>query len=419
MSERALYHSRDMKRPRAHDEVTREEVRARIRELTRLAKTDALGCFEGALGLLGGLVAFAAERAGREGGEACEPSLPARDAIRLVGRLLSEDARRANHEIDRETAWFQLFELWLGDDGGVLDDFDRLLPKMAVLESDRRLLVRLATDELGDLPLVFPGKGEPDVRRVVIKAARARLESLIAALLARDGRHAYALAVGKARQRDTGDASALVAALLRSRDSGAAIATAQRALEDPREMNAARLHALIAEAAAPRRAGKALRRHLETSFLRHPSESAFQALRATVPAEQWPNVRAKLLGHLQKHQREPSLVFKLYWDEGLLVDADGLVVTQPVDPDLLAGAAIKLAAHSPVIAAGWLLVAAYRLADSHAKSRWSDVIQHLVLARDLTARGDPDGGFDRVLRTFRFRHAHSPELLDRLSEAGL
>jgi hypothetical protein len=39
--------------------------------------------------------------------------------------------------------------------------------------------------------------------------------------------------------------------------------------------------------------------------------------------------------------------------------------------------------------------------------------------RDLSARGDAERGFGRVLRTFRFRHAHSPELLTRLSQAGL
>jgi hypothetical protein len=161
------------------------------------------------------------------------------------------------------------------------------------------------------------------------------------------------------------------------------------------------------------------RRHLETAFLRTPTEAAFKALRASVPPEQWPQVRSRLLGHLQKHQREPTLVFRLYWEEGMLLDADGLVVTQPVDPDFLADAAMKLASHSPVVAAGWLLVAAYRLADSYPRARWPDVIQHLVLVRDLTARGAPERGFDRVLRTFRFRHAHSPDLLSRLSQAGL
>jgi hypothetical protein len=397
---------------------TVDDAQSRIRELKRLAKTDALGSFEVALDLLRRIASEAASTAD-EPRDASDPGRPARALVKLMGRLLDEDAAREKHEIDRETAWFQLFEIWLDDDAGVLDDFEALLPRMATLESDRRLLVRLATDELGDLPLAFPERGEPDVRRVVIRASRSRLESLIAALLDRDGRHAYAVAVGRARQRDTGDSSALVDALLRSRHSGDAVAAAQRALEDPREINSARLHALISEVPAPLRAGRTLRRHLETSFLRHPSEKAFLALKETVPAEQWPDLRARLLGHLQKHQREPSLVFKLYWNEGLFVDADGLVVTQTVDPDLLAQSAIKLAAHSPLVAAGWLLVAAYRLADTHPKSRWSDVVQHLVLARDLTARGETEVGFDRVLRTFRFRHAHSPDLLLRLSQAGL
>jgi hypothetical protein len=254
---------------------------------------------------------------------------------------------------------------------------------------------------------------------VVLRAARARLESLIATLLKCDGRHGYAREVAEVVRRDTGSSAPLVEALLRSDDAGAAIAAAKRALEDPREIQPSRIQALLGEALGTGRARRSARRHLETAFLRSPSAKAFRAVKESVPDDQWPQVRARILGHLQKHQREPTLVFELYWSEGLLLDADGLVVTQPVDPDVLARAAGRLASHSPVVAAGWLLVAAHRLADSYPRSRWNDVIRHLVMVRDLTARGESERGFDRVLRTFRFRHAHSPELLSRLSQAGL
>jgi hypothetical protein len=367
------------------------DAAARIRALKALARSDVLGAFEGAVDLLREVVRAAASH---ESDGVHEEGLVrhARALLKLVERLLRQDARRREHEIDRESGWFVLFEIWLHDDAGLLDDFESFLAEAASLESDRRLLVRLASDELADLPVPFPLRDDTDVRRVVLRASRIRLESVIAALLARDGRHAYALAFSEARRNDPGSPAALVEALLRSCD---------------------------AEGGVPQGAGRAARLHLETAFLRAPTEKAFHAVKSAVPAEQWPSVRSRILGHLQKHQREPSLVFKLYWNEGLLVDADGLVVTQPVDPDLLARAAMKLKEHDPGVAAGWLLIAACRLADWFPRSRWPDVVEHLVAVRDLTSKNDREGEFHRVLRSFRFRHAQSPDLLDRLSEVGL
>jgi hypothetical protein len=333
----------------------------RERALRALLATDRLASFEGALQLLRDLTRAEARREAMPGTAA--PGSLAKQAaavLRLAARILKHDARRREHEIDRESAWFMLFDIWLEDEAGLIQDFEEFAADAATLPADRRLLVRLACDELADLPIVFPVGEAADVRRIVLRAARGRLESLIATLLACDG------------------------------DQGAPA---------------------VAE-------GRVIRRHLETAFLRHPTEKAFHAVKQAVPPDLWASVRARLLGHLQKHQRDPSLVFKLYWNEGLFVDADGLVVTQPVDPDLLATAAGKLKEHDPIVAAGWLLIAACRLADSFPRSRWGDVVRHLVAVRDLTG-GARRAEFDRVLRTFRFRHAQSPDLLHRLSEVGL
>jgi hypothetical protein len=363
----------------------------RLRVLRGMARTDALSSFEGALDVLRGLVRSAAREALDPVGTGESCARPARDALKLIGRLLKQDSRRREHEIDRESGWFLLFEIWIQDDAGLLDDFEGFLSEAALLGSDRRQLVKLAMDELGDLPLVFPLGSDGDVRRVVLKATRIRLESVIASLLSKDGRHAYAVAIRKEQPAEAHDSLDTTSAPIPSEE----------------------------RTGGGRGAGRALRLHLETAFLRNPSEESFHAIKTVVPETQWPDVRSRLLGHLQKHQREPSLVFKLYWDEGLFLDADGLVVTQPVDPDVLARAAMKLREHDPIVSAGWLLIAACRLADSFPKSRWPDVVGHLVVVRDLTASSDREGEFQRVLRTFRFRHAQSPDLLSRLSEVGL
>jgi hypothetical protein len=390
----------------------------RLAELRQLAKSDVLAAFEGAIDLLRDLVRAAAVHDRELMALRRDVPREAGAALTFLGGLLGEDARRKAHELDRESAWFTLFEIWLEDDAGLLRDFEGRVARIASLESDRRLLVRLATEALADLPVVFPaGDSGLDARRAVLAASRSRLESLIAALLAADGRHAYGLAVGENLRRRTGDSAILVEALLRSSDSDAAVAAAERALTDPREARSERIHALLGEAIERRSSGRALRIHLETAFLRHPTRASFAAVKRAVPAEQWPRVRTRLLGHLQKHQREPTLTFQLYWDEGLVLDADGLVVTQPVDPDVLARAANALATSDPTVAAGWLLVAAYRLADSHPRSRWPDVVSHLLAVRELASRGA--GGFDRVMRTFRFRHEHAPELLSLVARAGL
>src|SRR4029079_11031986 len=127
------------------------------------------------------------------------------------------------------------------------------------------------------------------------KAARARLESLISTLLAREGRHAYAREVAEERRRETGRWPPLAEARLRSEDAGAAIAAAKRALDDPRETQPARIHSLLGEALGSGRARGAARRHVETAFLRHPSEKAFRALKEAVPGDQWPQLRSRLL----------------------------------------------------------------------------------------------------------------------------
>src|SRR5262245_35015836 len=98
------------------DDVYTDEARARVRELRKLSKTDVLGSFEGALELLDRLATRAAERAaGAREGDPSDAAPAARAVVRLIGRLLADDAAREKHEIDRETAWFQLFEIWLRD----------------------------------------------------------------------------------------------------------------------------------------------------------------------------------------------------------------------------------------------------------------------------------------------------------------
>lgn len=346
--------------------LTIAEAQSRSTGLRDLARRDTLGAFEGALDLLGELVLAAAACETESDPRTSALAPPAAAARSLVARLLRDDARRREHEIDRESAWYVLFDTWLDDEGGLLDGFGGYLVQNATLPSDRRILRRLAADELASLPLVFPLGAADDLRRVVLTAARTRLEALGVALRLRD---------------DDGTPD-------RDKNQGESSARSQR-------------------------------RALETEFLRDPTEGAFLALKAVVPHEQWGAVRERLLGHLQKHQKAPSLVFKLYWDEGLVIDADGLVVTQAVDPDVLAGAAMELKDRQPIVAAGWLLVSACRLADSFPRSRWPDVVRHLVLVRDLSRERDGEDEFHRVLRSFRFRHAESPELLSRLAEVGL
>jgi hypothetical protein len=120
-----------------------------------------------------------------------------------------------------------------------------------------------------------------------------------------------------------------------------------------------------------------------------------------------------------RHQRSPDLVFQLYVAEGEITEADGLVVVQPVVPDVLVAGAARIQEKHPAIAAGWFLFAAHHRMATRRPSTYPAVVRDLTAVRDLSRESDQLPSYHRALQRFRQRYALRTRLIALLDEAGL
>ncbi|HYC76692.1 MAG TPA: hypothetical protein VEI02_03590 [Planctomycetota bacterium] len=369
-------------------------------------------------------VALEAAAAACLAASACEPgeaaSAARREALALALPLLASRDREPGRRA-RLLAWRDVLESWLRDgDAPWTDDEERALEAAAVAAPG--VFLQAAFELRDEIPVPFtpPDGAAGDARRVDLAARRRRLDRLAGEALAADGRPEYAADVALARWRREGDAVDAVYALHRAGRTREAQALARRALASPTavRLDVVRLLAdrLFAGGAAGRRASP---RAAEVDFLAAPGAGRFAALKAATPADQWSAVRDRVLGHLQRTQREPSLVFTLYLDEGLIADADGMAATQRVSSEALTAGAERVVDARPQLAAGWLLVAAMRAADAPQPVRREGAVPLLLRARDLAAEVGRAEDFRRALAILRSRHAGRPAFLRALKRHGL
>ncbi|MEY2742515.1 MAG: hypothetical protein RIS21_883 [Planctomycetota bacterium] len=342
--------------------------------------------------------------------------LARRACASLIGDLVA-DGRADSRLVDRDDAFRRWFDAWMLDDGALVEGMDVLILDAAVAPGDFRTLVGCASEALEQSVIPFPARpGERlDVRRAVLRTERQRVTGMLAEGLAGLGRHDLAIELGIARFESQGVGAPLVRALLRAGRRDEALAHGRRLVESPKTRDVADIRFVLTEVVEAPSADRASKAHLEALFLRSPGRDVFHALKSVVPAEQWDRVRRRILGHIERHRTAPTLLFTLYLDEGLLVEADGVVFTQAVDADALVAAAERLGVEHPTLTAGWLLTAAYRVSDAVADARIAEVVVWLREARNRSG----DGPFERALRGFRGRFAENPEILGPLDEAGL
>ena len=354
------------------------------------------------------------------------------DKVGLLGRaldqvpqmivdILHDERGDPRSVIDRGEILERLFCLWVGDETGYLRGLDESLAECVTDREDADRLIGICRDHLRHLPLVFPAAaGEKlDLDRVILQSDRHRVERLLGEIFSSRGRHEYAVIVARGHFRTTRDALDLVRALERAGQTDEAVEVARRALRRPDVPRHAELRAAYDELLEIRDGTRRSAAAREREFLDSPSLERFLALKEAAAGPDWPRIADKVLGLLQGERREPALVFQLYLGEGRITDADGLVVTQPIDALILAEAAHAFLESHPSLAGGWLLVAAHRILEGARREHYETAAEWLGTVRRLAEVCDQRESFDRALEGFRSAYRRRPALLRTLERYGL
>lgn len=340
-----------------------------------------------------------------------------------VRQVMLRDQKSGSQQIDRRSTVERLFQFWVNDEDGAYQELSQVLFDVTGGAGEDDGLRAMLAHRIREMPLVFPPPrgASDDLRRAVLLAERHRCERFLGELLARRGQFDYAVIVAQDHHRRTGDALDLVKAYQRAGREEEAISVARRALSSPRAFQRQRLREVLEDLLAVQvpDQGRQTRKELMEAFVADPTQKAYDALKRSVMAEQWPRVRSEVLAHLQKHQKSPTLLFQLYLEEGEIAEADGLVVTQPVDPDVLARGASLVSDDHPAIAAGWLLFAAHHRTSKKKPSLYPRVVEDLEKVRALAILSDQMVAFERALLRFRSRYSRRTRLMKLLDAAGL
>jgi uncharacterized Zn finger protein len=110
------------------------------------------------------------------------------------------------------------------------------------------------------------------------------------------------------------------------------------------------------------------------------------------------------------------LVFQIYVEEGMVLEADGLAAHQPVRGVVLAECAELIVDEHPDCAAGWLLMAAYSAAARTCRAGYTDAVRLLMRVRELSIATGQSAGFSRALEAFRDHNTRRKLLLAFLDE---
>lgn len=399
--------------------LLRGDVGELLSDLKRLARSEPAVVLE--------VLLFLTERLSEVIGELDDgPGFAAGLVPEIMGRIRSvmvHDARTGEHRVDHASAVERLLRVWIDDAEGWYQEIDVLLLQVSVTPAGEHTLRSLLTSHIRALPLCFPPPrgASDDLARALLLAERHRSERLLGELLARSEQFEYSIIVARDHYRRTGDALDLAVGLHRGSRTEEAITVVRKALASPRSYQRQRLRELLDEMleGSVNDQARETRKELERLFVEEPSRKNFAALRKAVTSDQWVRVRRRVLGHLQKHQKAPTLVFQLYLEEGDLTEADGLVVVQAVDPDVLVEGALRAAPDRPAMAAGWLLFAAHHRMARKTTSVYPQVIRDLVMVKELSETANERAQFDRALARFRARYARRKKFLTLLDQAGM
>lgn len=340
----------------------------------------------------------------------------------LLVDLMTEDADDPVSLIDRHEVFRRLFQAWTEDETGYLHSLDDCLLASLVTPADEDFLIELGRDHLRGVPLVFPSpRGDKlDLDRSILQADRYRVERLLGEIHHRRGRSEYSVIVARSHYRATGDALDYVRFLARANLVDEAIEVARRVLRRPDAPRRAALKSLYEEIVLRRDGRRRRRSQARGAFLADPSLRLFVDFRETVAAEDWESEARSLLAALEKAgDRHLDLCFRLYLEEGMVLEADALVVTRPIDPHLLAAAADELIDHEPLKASGWLVVAAHHLTRRAKVSAYRQAAEWLNTVRLASRALGQDRAFERTLDAFKERYRRRSALLRVLGEAGL
>ena len=399
--------------------LLRDDVGELLGELKRLARAEPAVVLE--------VLLFLMERLSEVIGELDDgPGFAAGfvpDIMDRVRSVILHDAKTGDCRVDHASAVERMLRLWIDDAEGWYQELDALLLEATVTPGGEYALRRRLIEHIGDLPLCFPPPrgASDDLARALLLAERHRSERLLGEVLARSQQYEYSVIVARDHYRRTGDALDLAVSLHRSGGSDEAITVARKALASPRSYQRQRLQELLDEMLEGSELDQAreTRRELERLFVDDPSRKGFAALKKAVTSDQWVRVRRRVLGHLQKHQKAPTLVFQLYLEEGEVIEADGLVVVQSVEPDRLVEGALGIAPDRPAMAAGWLLLAAHHRMARKTTSVYKQVVRDLTMVKGLAESGNARAQFERSLARFRARYARRRKFLALLDEAGM
>jgi len=343
------------------------------------------------------------------------------EIIQRVESVVLHDAKTGQHRVDHAAGVERLLRLWIDDGEGWYQDLDALLLAVSVTPGGEHALRTALLAHISALPLVFPPPrgASDDVGRALLLAERHRSERLMGELLARSEQTEYAIIVARDHYRRTGDALDLARSLHRAGRSDEAIVVCRKAQASPRSLQRQSIQELLDEMleGAVTDQGRETRKELERIFIAQPSRKTFAALKKSVSPDQWARVRHRVLGHLQKHQKAPTLVFELYLEEDEVIEADGLVVVQPVEPDVLVAGAERVADEHPSKAAGWILFAAHHRMANRGASTYEQVVGHLMRVRELADQSGQRPAFDKALAKFRSRYARRRAFIKRLDDA--
>lgn len=339
-------------------------------------------------------------------------------------RSVIKAARTAVAEPDvarARSAWIALIRLWLDDDDALLVGRpEHALWRLAVASGGPAFRAAcVAVRE--DMPLVFPpGSEDPlDPRRIALRTRRARLDRLYGEALAADGLHDFAVEAGFERLRREAYPHDAVRALHRAGRVVEALAVAREALASPTTVGVEALRLLVDRLFPERGVRRRDVRATESEFLARPTREGFDAYVRSIPPNQRAAAASRVLTLLQRTQKEPSLVFALYLEQDRLLDADGMATTQAVAAEALAAGADRILPSHPAMAAGWLLVAAHRLADAAEPDRRAAAVVLLARVRDLSAETGRTEDFRRALGRLKSRHSDRPAFLKLLKRHGL
>lgn len=338
--------------------------------------------------------------------------------------LILEHSASESPDIERYGWVLRVFNAWISDETGFLQCLDSLLLNILTTENDDDSLIEISRLYLRDMPLIFPpGAGEKlDSRRNLLLVDRYRVDRLIGEIHARHDRFEYLETVTGGYYRLTGDPVDYVQALSRSGKITEAEVLARKVLESglvPRPEALRRVYGELISARDGLDADSDVVIAHRNEFVGAPSIETFNNLREAVPAEDWQRVVDTALGELQRAGREPDLVFNLMIDEGLILEADSLVVTQPVAPNVLAAGADRIMDEHTDRAAGWLLVAAHRLMKSARPAAYRKAATWLTTVQRASDATGQTEAFVRVLEDFKKQYGRRKALMRTLDEYGL